>query len=325
MTVRERIEVQERSLLQERAAFADSSLGRARPVEPCPLRTCFMRDRDRVIHSKAFRRLKHKTQCFLAPEGDHYRTRLTHTLEVSQLSRTVARALCLNEDLTEAISLAHDLGHTPFGHMGERTLARLTGHFEHNEQSLRVVTVLEDLNLTAEVLDGIVNHTSAGVPATLEGRIVQNCDQIAYINHDIDDALRAGVLHVGEIPQELTRLLGASHGQRIDTMVGELVYNFQKTGQMCMGEEIHAATQALRAFMFDHVYTRAAARDEERRTGMVLEKLYEHYMAHLDDLPPEFHPVWEKEGASRAVCDHLASMTDRYALSTFSHLFMPLG
>jgi dGTPase len=283
----------------------------------CGLRTPFQRDRDRIVHSKAFRRLKHKTQVFVAPEGDHYRTRLTHTLEATQISRTVARALRLNEDLTEAIGLGHDVGHPPFGHIGEGVLdacgrERLGRGFRHNEHSLRVV---EPLNLTAAVRDGILRHSSgAGEPATLEGKIVRLVDRIAYINHDIDDALRAGVLSLGELPRAEIAVLGETGSARIDRLVHDLVEHSEQAGDIVQGAEVGAAMLRLRTFMFDHVYLGPAARAEHAKIERVLRGLFDWYCAHPEELP---------DGGN--VIDHLAGMTDRYAIRAWSERFVPQG
>jgi dGTPase len=322
-TVRQRLEAQEHAFLAPYASFSDQSRGREHAMTPCDLRTEFQRDRDRILHSKSFRRLKYKTQCFVSPEGVHFRTRLTPALEVSQLARTVARAVAGNEDLTEAIARGHDLGLTRFGHMGERTLARLSGHFEHNEQSLRVVTVLENMNLSWEVRDGILNHPKRGTPHTPEGMAVSFADRIAYINHDIDDSVRAGVLHPQEIPPELTRILGKTHGARIDRMIRDIVEASAGSPQLRMSAAVGQATDALRAFMFARVYQRQEAVEEETRTAMVLEKLYRYFIANRAAMPREYWPVWDNQGAARAVCDYIASMTDRYATRMFTCLFMP--
>ncbi len=293
-----------------------------------PLRTPFQRDRDRIVHSKAFRRLKHKTQVFIAPEGDHYRTRLTHTLEACGIARTVARALALNEDLTEAIGLGHDLGHPPFGHSGEDTLdvalrERGEGGFKHNEHSLRVVDVLEregaGLNLTEQVRDGILNHTGSNKPATLEGRIVKLVDRVAYINHDIDDALRAGVLAPADLPVAEIELLGPSGSARIDTLVRDIVANSVEAGDIVQGEEVGGAMLRLRKFMFDRVYLGPAARHEQERVQRTLRGLFEHYMEHPEETPES------EAGAATAqrVTDYLAGMTDRYCIARFTELTVP--
>ena len=299
---------------------------RAREEEPCTLRTPFQRDRDRIVHSKAFRRLKHKTQVFVAPEGDHYRTRLTHTLEVTQISRTVARALRLNEDLTEAIGLGHDVGHPPFGHIGESVLdacarERFGRGFRHNEHSLRVVDVLEDLNLTAPVRDGILHHSSGPVqPATLEGKIVRLVDRIAYINHDIDDALRAGVLASEALPAPEIAILGETGSARIDTLVHDLVEHSERAGDIAQGEAVGAAMDRLRTFMFERVYLGPTARAEHAKLERVLRGLFDFYVAHPEALP-------EDGGGSDAdrVVDYLAGMTDRFAIRDWTERYVPHG
>jgi dGTPase len=300
---------------------------RARPEEECSLRTPFQRDRDRIVHSKAFRRLKHKTQVFVAPEGDHYRTRLTHTLEATQISRTVARALRLNEDLVEAIGLGHDVGHPPFGHIGEGVLdacrrERYGVGFRHNEHSLRVVDVIEALNLTDPVRDGILRHSSgAGEPATLEGKIVRLVDRIAYINHDIDDALRAGVLAPGDLPAEAISVLGATGSKRIDTLVHDLVEHSEAAGDIVQGEVVGPAMLRLRTFMFDHVYLGPTARAEHAKIERVLRGLFDWYVEHPSALPVGV------AGASEGdrVIDYLAGMTDRFAIRAWSERFVPQG
>jgi dGTPase len=300
---------------------------RARPEDDCSLRTPFQRDRDRIVHSKPFRRLKHKTQVFVAPEGDHYRTRLTHTLEVTQISRTVARALRLNEDLAEAIGLGHDVGHPPFGHIGEAVLdacarERFGRGFRHNEHSLRVVDVLEDLNLTAPVRDGILRHTSgAGTPATFEGRIVKLVDRIAYINHDIDDAVRAGVLSPGELPEREIAILGASGSARIDRLVHDLVEHSERAGDVVQGDEVGSAMLRLRTFMFEHVYLGPTARAEHAKLERVLRGLFDWFAAHPDEAP-ELAPGAATEDR---VVDYLAGMTDRFAIRTWSERYVPHG
>jgi dGTPase len=300
---------------------------REREEADCGLRTPFQRDRDRVVHSKAFRRLKHKTQVFVAPEGDHYRTRLTHTLEATQISRTVARALRLNEDLTEAIGLGHDVGHPPFGHIGEGVLdacgrERFGRGFRHNEHSLRVVSEIEPLNLTAAVRDGILRHSSgAGEPATLEGKIVRLVDRIAYINHDIDDALRAGVLSLAALPAEEIAVLGDSGSRRIDRLVHDLVEHSERAGDIVQGAEVGGAMLRLRTFMFENVYLAPSARAEHAKIERVLRELFDWYCEHPEELPPAV------EGASEAdrVIDYLAGMTDRYAIRDWTERFVPHG
>lgn len=328
MTIREELEQEELTRLSPRACKAVRSLGRDKPVEPCPLRTAFQRDRDRIIHCKAFRRLKFKTQVFLSPEGDHYRTRLTHTLEVAQVARTIARSLRLNEDLTEAIALGHDLGHTPFGHIGERTLDELMpGGFRHNEQSLRVVEVLEKdgdgLNLTREVRDGILCHSGKQLPLTLEGECVRRADRIAYLNHDLDDALRAGVLRPFELPVDCLKVLGNSHGERIDTMIRDVVQNSQEGKHLHMSDRVQAAMDGLREFMFEKVYRDAWRAAEEGRCDHVMKGLFHYYSEHPGEMPNEFLLIGYREGMDRAVCDFLSCMTDRYAVRQYQSLFVP--
>ena len=328
MTIRETFEQEELTRLSPRACKAVQSRGRARVIAPCPLRTDFQRDRDRILHCKAFRRLKFKTQVFLSPEGDHYRTRLTHTLEVAQVARTLARSLRLNEDLTEAIALGHDLGHTPFGHIGERTLDELMqGGFRHNEQSLRVVDVLEQegegLNLTWEVRDGILCHSGKQAPATLEGECVCRADRIAYLNHDLDDALRAGVLKPFELPGDCLKVLGQTHGERIDTMIRDIVYSSQDTEHLQMTALVQSAMDGLREFMFERVYRDAWRAAEEARCDHVMKGLFQYYSAHPGEMPDEYLLIGYKEGTDRAVCDFLSGMTDRYAVRQYQSLFIP--
>ena len=328
MTIRETFEQEELTRLSPRACKAVQSRGRAKVIAPCPLRTDFQRDRDRILHCKAFRRLKFKTQVFLSPEGDHYRTRLTHTLEVAQVARTIARSLRLNEDLTEAIALGHDLGHTPFGHIGERTLNELMqGGFRHNEQSLRVVDVLEQegegLNLTWEVRDGILCHSGKQAPATLEGECVCRADRIAYLNHDLDDALRAGVLKPFELPGDCLKVLGQTHGERIDTMIRDIVYSSQDTEHLQMTALVQSAMDGLREFMFERVYRDAWRAAEEARCDHVMKGLFQYYSAHPGEMPNEYLLIGYKEGTDRAVCDFLSGMTDRYAVRQYQSLFIP--
>ncbi|MBU4193658.1 MAG: deoxyguanosinetriphosphate triphosphohydrolase [Actinobacteria bacterium] len=327
MTIRERIEEIERKVLSPRAALAAETRGRERPEEPCDIRTAYQRDRDRIIHCKAFRRLKHKTQVFLAPEGDHYRTRLTHTMEVAQISRTIARALALNEDLTEAIALGHDLGHTPFGHIGENALSEyVPGEFEHNIQSLRVVEHLEyegkGLNLTWEVRDGIVNHTGEGMPATLEGQIVRTADRIAYINHDIDDALRAGILRTEDLPAEPMEVLGRYPSQRIDYLAHDMVESSSDLEAIRLSERTWELMDRLRDFLFENVYIGSVAKAEEDKAVRVLRSLAEHYLENPGQLPDEFQPE-DKDELPLKVCDYVAGMTDRYALTKYREFFLP--
>ena len=330
MTIREETEALERKTLSPYASLSANSLGRDYPDEPCSLRTCYQQDRDRVLHSKAFRRLKNKTQVFLAPAGAHYRTRLTHTLEVQQISRTVARALRLNEDLTEAIALAHDLGHTPFGHAGERALNQLCPEgFSHYDQGLRVVELLEKegkgLNLTKEVRDGIFQHRVDGKPMTLEGKVVQLCDKIAYLSHDIDDAMRAGLLSEDMLPREYTAVLGNSVRKRLDTMVRGIIDYSLNQPKVDMLPRVKEAVSGLRAFMFSHLYLQSAAKSEEGKAQELLKRLYEYYIEHDTELPREYvEAVWIRgESWSRAVCDYIAGMTDEYAINRYKALFLP--
>lgn len=327
MTPREMLEARERQYLSEYAAKSGDSAGRASKEEPCEFRTAFQRDRDRIIHSKAFRRLKHKTQVFLSPEGDHYRTRLTHTLEVAQIARTISRALALNEDLTEAIALGHDLGHTPFGHAGERTLDHLcSGGFRHNEQSLRVVNVLErrgGLNLTQEVRDGILCHTGEKMPQTLEGKIVRFADKIAYINHDIDDAVRGGVITSEDIPKEFSKILGKTHSQRIDTLIRSIIRASDNKPDIIMEPEIFEAMMGLRKYMFENVYLNSYAKAEEKKSFSVLSSLFEMYIKTPSLIPQGVREISCSEDNMIVVRDHIASMTDRYAMSLYEEHFLP--
>ena len=325
---REKREAAERLFIGSYGVLSADSKGRRQPEAPCEIRTCFQRDIDRITHSKSFRRLKHKTQVFLQPEGDHYRTRLTHTLEVARIARTIARALELNEDLTEAISLGHDLGHTPFGHAGEKALSSMMEKpFRHNEQSLRVVDKLErggtGLNLTYEVRMGILGHTGDFIPETLEGQIVRTSDRIAYINHDIDDAMRAGILTEADIPPEIAEILGHSHSQRINTLVENMIDNTIATGTLGMQPEIAQAMDRLRTFMFARVYTNPVAKGEETKAKDMLCRLFEYYMRRPEKLPADFLPQLDFDGMERIVCDYIAGMTDRYAVYKYSELFIP--
>ena len=328
-TARERTEEIESQTLSPHATLASASKGREHDEPQDPLRTCFQRDRDRIVHCKAFRRLKHKTQVFLAPEGDHYRVRLTHTLEVSQIARTVARALRLNEDLTEAISLGHDLGHTPFGHLGEQALTPFLGRpFRHNEQSLRIVEHLENdgqgLNLSWEVRDGIVNHTwSMPSPATPEAEIVRFADRIAYVNHDVDDAVRAGVLGPEELPEEALRVLGRTHSERIDTLVTDLVESTADDLEVRLSDDVFRALDAMRDFMFERVYLRDEARSEQDKAISLVRTLFAHYLDHPEEVPQEYHRA--PGDLPTRVADFIAGMTDRYALRTYERLFLPQG
>jgi len=329
ITPRERTEEIERETLSPHATLASNTKGRDRDEPDDRLRTCFQRDRDRIVHSKAFRRLKHKTQVFLAPEGDHYRVRLTHTLEVSQIARTVARALRLNEDLAEAISLGHDLGHTPFGHLGEQALSPfLDRPFRHNEQSLRIVEHLEDdgrgLNLTWEVRDGIVNHTwSMPQPSTPEAQIVRFADRIAYVNHDIDDAIRAGVLRDDELPARPLEILGRTHAERVDTLVNDLVDHSADGLEIRLSDDAFGALDVLREHLFEWVYLREQARAEQDKAIGIVRRLFEHYLEHPDQVPEEYHRA--PGDLPIRVADYIAGMTDRYALRTYEQLFLPQG
>ena len=325
MTHRERTEANERLTLSPAACFSARSRGRMREEEQEELRTCFQRDVDRIVHCKAFRRLKHKTQVFLRPEGDHYRTRMTHTLEVDRIARTIARGLRLNEDLAEAAALGHDLGHTPFGHAGEAALDEACPFgFRHNEQSLRVVDVLEDLNLTREVRNGIVCHTGRRKASTPEGRIIHFADRIAYINHDIDDAVRAGIIRENDIPQHLRKRLGETHGKRIDTLVTAMIEYGQQYLEIGMDEQMHADMMELRQFMFDHVYHGTAAQREEKRAKSMLRSLYEYFIEHPDELPDDYFVLQARgEALERIACDYVAGMTDRYSIAVYKNLFIP--
>ena len=330
MTIREQLELREIEYLSPYATLSKDSRGRERAEEECDIRPVFQRDRDRILHCKAFRRLKQKTQVFLLPKGDHYRTRLTHTLEVSQNARTIAKALRLNEDLVEAIALGHDLGHTPFGHAGERALDEVCPlGFQHNEQSVRVVERLEKqgegLNLTWEVRDGILNHKSAGTPHTLEGQIVRLSDKIAYINHDIDDAIRGGVLKEEDIPKPYREILGNSTRVRLDTMIHNVIINSMDQPEIRMSPEVERATMDLRAFMFENVYKNPVAKGEEEKAINMVTNLYDYYRRHIQLLPDQFLEMLEEEGGTpeRIVCDYIAGMTDTYAIKKFEEYFIP--
>ncbi len=332
MLSRSDLEQREFLILASNAAKSAESKGRRFPEEKCGIRTDFQRDRDRIIHSKAFRRLMHKTQVFLAPEGDHFRTRLTHTFEVSQIARTIARALNLNEDLTEAIALGHDLGHTPFGHNGEEILNKIHRNgFEHNVQSLRVVDVLEStafrkgMNLTMEVRDGIVNHTGSQLPFTLEGQVVKISDRIAYINHDIDDAMRSGVIRLDDIPQSSLELFGRSHRERINNMVTDVIENSDGKDRIYQSSAYKAELDHLRAFMFANVYKSSRVKREEdlNKVDVVLSSLYDYFLEHIIELPQDLQEIAGTDGPEEAVKDYIAGMTDRFALSTYTELFVP--
>ena len=322
MNISEEQEKREHLIFSPYASFSDESRGRDRDEEPCPMRTIYQRDRDRIIHCKTFRRLKHKTQVFLAPEGDHYRTRLTHTLEVAQIARSIARALNLNEDLTEAIALGHDLGHTPFGHAGERTLNSLCPMgFAHYKQSIRVVEFLEKdgqgLNLTWEVRDGILNHRTSGNPSTLEGKAVRLSDKIAYINHDIDDGIRAGILKESDIPSEYTDVLGNSTKERLNTMISDIIINSIGKNDLVMSE--------LRKFMFESLYLNPTAKSEEAKADKLITELYRYYVANTDKLPDTYKRFITEfdERPEQVVCDYIAGMSDQYSISKFQEIFVP--
>ena len=327
LIARERTEEIERQTLSDRAALSSETKGREREEEADPLRAAFQLDRDRIVHSKAFRRLKHKTQVFVSPEGDHYRVRLTHTLEVAQIARTAARALRLNEDLTEAIALGHDLGHTPFGHLGEEALTPFLGRpFRHNEQSLRVVDHIErngkGLNLTWEVRDGILNHTwSMALPSTLEGQVVRFADRMAYVNHDVDDAIRAGLLDPSDVPRKATDVLGSSHGRRIDTLVTDLVRESEELGEINLSPRVLVALDELRAFLFQRVYLRPEATDEQRKAIELVRSLFSYYLEHAEAVPAEYRTT--PDDLPTQVADYIAGMTDRFALRTYEQLFLP--
>lgn len=324
MTIRERIEETENLTLSEFATKSRNTRGREIPRPLCELRTEFQRDRDKIIHSKSFRRLKHKTQVFISPEGDHYRTRLTHTLEVSQIGRTIARSLRLNEDLVEAISLGHDLGHTPFGHAGEAALNTLSPNgFKHNEQSVRVVDFIEKLNLTYEVRDGILNHTGSGIASTPEGKIIKFADRIAYINHDIDDAIRAGVLSASALPKELIAVLGATHSDRISCMIKNCITSSQNTADIKMTGEVKEAMDALRLFMFENVYIGSDAKVEEKKVHSIMEGLYTYYIKNPQMLPDVDISTMNEFDIERSICDYIAGMSDRYAIYMFNKLYIP--
>lgn len=322
-------EENEKKILCERACLSVNSRGRTKYEEPCSVRTCFQRDRDRIIHCQSFRRLKHKTQVFLAPSGDHYRTRLTHTLEVSQIARTIARALQLNEDLTEAIALGHDLGHTPFGHAGERALDKLCNDgFKHYEQSVRVVEKLEKdgagLNLTDEVKNGILCHTKGEEAYTLEGQIIRIADKIAYLNHDIDDAIRADVMAEEDIPLSLRMKLGMTKSERINNMVIDVI-NTSKTNEFIrMSEELYVSFLDLHDFMFTAVYTNPVCKGEESKAVDMLNKIYTYYIKHIEEMPAQYVKIANEDGEERAVCDYIAGMSDTYALKVFNKLFVPM-
>lgn len=331
LNLRKEQEAREHKILSKYASFADQTAGRDKKEEPCSIRTDYQRDRDRIIHCKAFRRLKDKTQVFLSPEGDHYRTRLTHTLEVAQNARTIARALMLNEDLAEAIALGHDLGHTPFGHAGEAALNEITkeeGGFCHNEQSVRVVETLEKgglgLNLTKEARDGILNHRTASEPHTLEGCIVRFSDKIAYINSDIDDSIRAGIISEKDIPQKLIDVLGKNTNERLSTLVCDIIKNSAGKNKICMSEEIKESMSGLRSYLFQNVYKNSRTKKEEQKVNHLIKQLYGYYIKNIEKLPDEFITMIEKgETKKRAVCDFIAGMSDRYAINLYKEIMIP--
>lgn len=330
MNIREQLEENEYRILSPYAAHSRETMGRDREEDLCDMRTEYQRDRDRIIHCKSFRRLKHKTQVFLAPEGDHYRTRLTHTLEVSQIARSISRALRLNEDLTEAIALGHDLGHTPFGHAGERALDDICSFgFTHYEQSVRIVEKLEKdgrgLNLTKEVRDGILNHRTSGHPSTLEGKVVRLSDKIAYINHDIDDAIRANILSEEHIPQEYRNILGENTKTRLDTLIHDIVRNSLDKDDIIMSDRVGTAMQELRAFMFKSVYTNQQAKGQEKKAERMIQDLYRYYLLNQDSLPEEYKYHIRKldEEPERVVCDYIAGMSDQYSVMKFEEIFVP--
>lgn len=332
MNIRESRELWEKQYLSPFASLSADTKGREITEELCDIRPEYQRDRDRIIHCKAFRRLKHKTQVFLAPEGDHYRTRLTHTLEVSQIARTIARSLQLNEDLTEAIALGHDLGHTPFGHAGEHILNEICPEgFTHYEQSVRVVEILEKdgrgLNLTWEVKDGILNHRTVGQPSTLEGRVVRLADKIAYINHDIDDAIRAKLFVEADLPTQYTDILGYSVRERLNTMIHDIIRNSVEKPEVIMSPGIKEAMLGLRTWMFEHVYKSDIPKAEEGKAQQMVVSLYRYYMEHVIELPEEYLLLMinREEKKERVVCDYIAGMSDRYAIEKFKELFIPRG
>ena len=329
MTIREQLEAQEAELLSPYASLSRDTRGRDREETPCDIRPAYQRDRDRILHSKSFRRLKHKTQVFLSPVGDHYRTRLTHTLEVAQIARTIAKSLRLNEELAEAIALGHDLGHTPFGHAGEDALNSVCSEgFAHYKQSVRVVERLEKngrgLNLTWEVRDGILNHRTAGHPHTLEGKVVRLSDKIAYINHDIDDAIRAGILTEKMLPDKYTDVLGHTVRERLNTLIHSIIQESNGKPEIIMAPEVEEAMKELRAFMFENVYKNSVSKKEDPKAKQLLVDLYGYYMDHIEELPEEYRNLMEQgDSRERVVCDYIAGMSDSYAIDTFTELFVP--
>jgi len=332
MNIRVKTEEMEKATLSKYATLSLNTRGRRYNEEKCEIRTAFQRDRDRIIHSKSFRRLKHKTQVFISPEGDHYRTRLTHTLEVAQISRTIARALRLNEDLTEAIALGHDLGHTPYGHTGEYVLNDIHKNgFKHNEQSLKVVDLLENskgiygLNLTYEVRDGIINHTGDEEPFTLEGHIIRFADRIAYINHDIDDSIRAKIITNDDLPKDSISVLGKKHSERINTMIVDIIKNSYGKNKIVMSENVQFHTDKLRNFMFEKVYLNRKAKSEESKAKNIIKQLYFYYLNNFNELPREHVKIYKNLNISEEdiVCDYIAGMTDRYAIKLYTKFFIP--
>ena len=330
MNIREQQEAWEREYLSPNAALSCNSQGRDREEPQCDMRPVYQRDRDRILHCKSFRRMKHKTQVFLAPLGDHYRTRLTHTLEVAQIARTIARALRMNEDLTEAIALGHDLGHTPFGHAGERALNEVSPFgFRHYEQSVRVVQLIEKdgrgLNLTKEVLDGMMNHSTSRMPKTMEGKIVRLSDKIAYINHDIDDAIRAGIIFEKDLPDYYTSVLGKSTKKRLDTLIRDVIVGSMDGKDIQMSPDIEEAMLGLRSYMFTNVYTNPKAKSQEAKAQDLLKTLYEYYLGHPELMPEEYqYLIWEDlSPVEKVVCDYISGMTDQYAIEKYEELFIP--
>ncbi len=324
-TIRERTEEEEKQRLSSHAAKS-AEARRARPEDECTIRTKFQRDRDRILHSKPFRRLKHKTQVYIAPTGDHYRTRMTHSLEVAQICRTIGRGLKLNEDLIEAIALGHDVGHTPFGHVGEEALASIMGHFEHNEQSVRIFTILtgngEGINLTEEVIDGILHHTGEGIPKTLEGQVVKTGDRIAYLCHDYDDALRAGLLIPDDLPLRVQKIMGTSTSEMITTMVIDMIRASENRDRILLSAEVIEAMKEFRSFMFEKVYLCNELKEERSKGKLILEILFDYYLHHPEVLPSDYL-LWAQGDHRRAVTDYIAGLTDNYAISTFKHFFIP--
>lgn len=330
MTIREKLEEMECTDLSPYATLSKNSKGRLKDEPQCDLRPVFQRDRDRIIHSKSFRRLKDKTQVFLTPDGDHYRTRLTHTLEVSQNARTIAKALRLNEDLVEAIALGHDLGHTPFGHAGERALNKVCPNgFTHNEQSVRTVDVLEKngqgINLTYEVRDGIRNHQTSSMPETLEGKIVRLSDKIAYIHHDMDDAIRAGILKDSDVPKSIGEVIGFTHGERLDHFIHDIIITSMNQNDICMSPPVERAMKEIRSFMFQNVYQNAKAKSEEGKAEALMITLYEYYLKNIDLIPRDMLDLMDRDGTSKEqiVCDYVGAMTDRFAIAKYEETYIP--